>query len=224
MPRHTLLCFAGLLAACATQRVAETGILHRSPNFPLVLDSGMAVAPVGHADSVHDAGDVAAFLSNQLTTALLVGWESSFVPPDQVLASLRLSGEAGLESFRAFRLARMRNQPLAAADCTALSRIVQHRYLLLCWVHEELQSGMEENSTDYTSAGFAKDVARLHYDRVRGELTGVLVDLWQAELLWQGRSGYLTQKVYAGAEQAEEEMAAARDAGVLDLVRLLGAP
>lgn len=224
MARSALFCLAGLLAACATQRGPETGILHRSPNFPLVLDSGMAVAPVGHADAVADAGEVAAFLTNQLTTALLVGWEASFVPPDQVLAALRAGGEPSLERFRRFRLDRLRNRPLAAEECAALSRDVLHRYLLLTWVHEELQSGMEENSVDYTSAGFAKDVSRLHYDRVRGELTGVLVDLWEAEVLWEGRSAYLTQKVYAGAQHAADDVDASRDLGVLELVHWLSAP
>jgi hypothetical protein len=184
----------------------------------------MAVAPVGHADPVQDAGVIAAELSNQLTTALLVAWESGFVPPDQILAGLRVGGEAATEKFRRFRLDRMLDRELDAGDCAELSRIVQHRYLLLTWVHEEIATGLEENSTDYTSAGFAKDVARLHYDRIHGVLTGVLVDLWQAELLWEARATYDTPKVYSGAAPAAEELAKARDQGVLEFVRLLASP
>lgn len=210
-----------LLTACAPRLGVEEGVLYRSHNFPLLLQAGVAVAPLAHVDAVEDAAEIAAFMSNQLTTALMAGWEATFVPPADVLSLIALHGEEGLESFRRFREARIARRPLEAADCTAMSRLVMHRFLLLSWVDEELTEGLSEANVDYTDLGFAKDVARLHYYRVVGELNGVVIDLWEAETLWEGRSLYRTSDVYAGAAHDAEELGAARDRGVIDFVGLL---
>lgn len=213
--------FPLLFAACAPRQTTEQGVLYRSHNFPLVLQSGVAVAPVAHADAVEDAAEIAAFLSNELTTALMVGWEAGFVPPADVLNMITLQGEGGIARFREFREQRMNAKPLDEQDCTAMSRLIMHRYLLLTWVEEELAEGLTDGAGDYTDLGFAKDVARLHYYRVLGQLNGVIIDLWEAETLWEGRALYQTTDVYSGATHGHEELAAARDRGVVDFVRLL---
>lgn len=214
------LCVFGCMTA-----PPEEGVLFRSHVYPQIIESGIAVAPVAYNSPRKDSGDITSFLTQQLTSALYVGWTGGpFIPPEEVLAHANAAGPEGRERLQEFHRARIRAEPLLEEDCTAISRLILHRFLLLSWAEEELEEGLEESDRDVVEYGFADDVRRLRWERVRGHIRGVVVDLWEAETVWEGVAPYSTDVLYGGLDANERQLAMARDDGIVDFLQLLSAP
>jgi len=212
------------LSACTAGRVDE-GVLQRNENYPLIFESGVVVAPVAYAGVLEDAGEAREFFTEQMETAFFAGWPGqSFVSSGELLHRLAGVGPEGRSQLEAFHSARVRGEALVREDCSALNQMVMHRYLLLPWVSEKLESGMVDSDREYTDYNHADDVRRLSYERVNGRLHGLIVDLWQSEVVWEGVAPYSTDTLYGGLAVNSDELALARDAGVVDFMILLTAP
>lgn len=214
-----------LVSGCATTAGPSAGVLLREPGFEAVLGSGIAVLPVGHLDAVADAGEVTAVLTNHLWFGLLASLPTTpMVEPDLCLQRLNVHGEEGLERFRRFRRRLVRGESPPEEDGVALSRDLLHRYALFTWVDEDEETGMEELSQDYVDAGFASDVRRAVFERVKGHLEGEVVDLWEGQILWRGAVDYATPRLYGEGEGQREELERTRADAADRFSRLLALP
>jgi hypothetical protein len=206
-----LLSTCVLTLGCGATRPPADGVLERAPSFPNVLEAGMAFAPVGHIDPVEDAAEVAAFLSNELYVAVLVSLPGTpLVAPEHVLEQLELHGDLAFDRFRAFRRDLVQGELPSKERCTQLSQLILHRYVLLSWVDEERSMGVEEISQDYVEADFANDVRRATFERIEGRIEGVILDLWEGELLWRGVATYETERLFGESGAIREEIKRAR--------------
>jgi hypothetical protein len=212
-----------LLAGCASTPPGSGGRVDtRSDRLTEIFLSGFSVAPVGHADPVENAGEIAAFMSNNLYTALLVAFEGTqLIGPEHFLNQINLYEDQGLEDFRRFRRRRVLGEPLEKDECTRMSQMILHRYVLLTWVEEDESQILEDYGQDYIDATHANDVRRVALTVLDGKLHGQLLDLWELETLWSGYAEYQSQKVYLQSVGAKEELERARLDGILNFVRLL---
>lgn len=212
-----------LLAGCASNPPGTGGQVDaRSERLTEIFISGFSIAPVGHADPVVNAGEIAAFMSNNLYTALLVSFDGTpLIGPEHFLNQVNLYEEQGLDDFRRFRRRRVLNEPLEKDECTRMSQMVLHRYVLLTWVEESESQILEDYGQDYVDSTHANDVRRIALTVLNGELHGRLIDLWDLETLWSGHAKYQSQKVFLQSMGAQEELERARLDGILNFVHLL---
>ena len=159
------------LGGCSSSRL-DDGVLQRNHNFPLLFESGVVVAPVAYGGVLEDAGQAREFFTQQMETAFFAGWPGEgFVSSGQLLHRLSEAGPDGRAALESFHTARVKNEPLDRDSCAALNRLVMHRYLLLPWASEKLESGMvDPDRSEYTDYSHADDVRRLSYERVEGRL------------------------------------------------------
>lgn len=220
-----LVLFSSLAHSACTTSAPDEGVLFRSHTHPQVIESGIAVAPVAYNSPSEDSGKITRFLTQQMTSALYVGWTGGpFVPPAELLTQVNSAGPQGRQTLEEFHRGRMRAEPLRDEDCTTISRLILHRYLLLSWAEERLEEGLVESDRDVVEYGFANDVRRLRWERVYGKIRGVVLDLWEAQTVWEGVAPYSTDVLYGGQDANEQQLAMARDDGILDFLRLLSAP
>ena len=197
-----------LLCACASsQPELQDGLLDRSPLFDVVLDAGLAVAPVGHVDPVADSAEISAFLTNELYLGLLVNMRGvQLVSPDDVLAQMGAAGDEAVEHFLAVRRQLVREEIPSREDLALLSRIVLHRFLLVTWVDETKEMGLEELDRDYVDVSLPADVRRASYEQILGQISGVVIDLWEGEIMWKARQSYRTQKMFGEVAKVANEL------------------
>jgi hypothetical protein len=224
IPQAALWGVGVLLAACAASRLDE-GILQRNENYPLIFESGVVVAPVAYTGVLPAPGEAREFFTEQMATAFFAGWPGrSFVSSGELLHRMAAGGPAGRSQLEEFHAARIRGEPLTRELCASLNQLVMHRYLLLPWAEEKVESGMVDPDREYTDYTHADDVRRLRFEKVKGQLHGLIVDLWQAEVVWEGVAPYATDTLYGGLAVNAEELLVARDTGVVDFMLLLTAP
>lgn len=224
-PTITLTALALLLVACGGSRMPHGGqVLNRSPELMMVRESGLQVAPAAHVDPVADAAEISAFMTNALYAQLLANTDRvELRSPQDLLDHLALQGEEGLSLFREFRRARVRDDAIDPAAARELSRLILHRYVLLSWVDEEEEMGMDERVGDYTEAYYAEEVRRTAFTVVKGRLHGEVVDLWEARSLWRAVSTYESGRIYTRDAEERRDLELARASGALRLVSMLAA-
>ena len=67
-----------------------------------------------------------------------------------------------------------------------------------------------------------EEVRRYTYERVYGQLTGVVIDLWQDEILWRGWADYQTARLYGEDGGIRKELERSRRAATIRLADFLG--
>lgn len=214
--RKALTVFGLLLLGCATSDVRTDGLLAREPGFDNIADAGMAVLPVAHADPVRDGEAVTSFLTEELYVGLTASLPGApLISPALTMENVGLAGDDALAQLRDLRGGLQRGEPVSKELTVAFSRVVLHRYCFVPWVLEERTTGMEEMSADYIESGYANDVRRAAFLAIKGRIEGVVVDLWEGEILWRGAVDYDTPRVYGaegtGADEIDRVRADAAD-------------
>jgi hypothetical protein len=222
--RPVLLLLA--LAGCTATAQIPDGVEFRSENWYQAIESGFAVAPTSALQTVTEPTDATAKFTNHFHLGLLTSLPgTSLVSPSTTLYRLETDGEQAFGHFHAARRALAEGQPTDRADLLALSRALEHRYLLLSWIDEGVAEGIDDMVHDvYSSVESSEDVRRFAYEEVQGRATAVVLDLWENEVLWRGAADYSTARLYGDDGAIRRELdktraaAAQRLAGFMSLL------
>ncbi len=211
------LALASSCVGCATnvpQRTVDSGLF-------FALDSGLAIAPVVQVNTVALENPRADFLSNELYTYMLVQVDAPIVGPHDLTEQIGLQGFQAEADFRDFQQRRLEKTLLDPAECTRLSRMLLHRYVLITWMDENADGGFDSMTGDITQRNAAENVLRDSFYMVRGTLQGEVLDLWEAKVLWTGRASYVSGRLYGQTDVARGELERARAEGIVEYVNLL---
>lgn len=221
----TLALMASLMG-CGGPPRPNSEVLERSPRLPEVFQAGLAIAPTGHLQPVTDSAAIAARFSNSLHIEALTQLRGvEILSPEFVLEGLARGGEATVAEFREARRALAQDMSPQPETLRDIAEHLGRRYLLLTWVDEGAEFGMEDMPVDYTESGFANDVRRAKFGRVEGDLYGIVLDLEGAEILWKGRAHYESEKDFGVTGEDRRSMEnEARIGAAYDLIGLLLAP
>ena len=206
------------LAGCSATAQVPEGIEFRSENWYRAAESGFVVAPSSTIQAVTDPTDAAVTFTNSFYPALRASLSgTTLASPDDMLYRVERANEEGVDLARKVRQALVEGQPTDPADLTALSRVIEHRYLMVSWIEESAVGGVDSDmvSSVYSSVGSSEDVRRFSHEKVEGRATAIVLDLWENEVLWRGAVNYGTAELYGNDGAIRRELEKARaEAGV----------
>lgn len=228
--RGITLCIAAALlltvslTGCAATRRAPDGIIFRSENWYLAAEQGFVVAPVLGVRVVTDPSEVSASFTNEFHLAVITAMPGTpLVSPEKALHMLDTGGEEAQERFRSLRMQLLRGELPPAGELTAIGMDLQHRYLLVGWMIEGVDEGIQQvQYDDYGTVNNSIDVRRFTYEQVNGRATAVVLDLWEAEELWRGIVDYETARLYGEDGGIRRELDRTRAAAAVRLADYLG--
>ena len=186
------------LGACGVTAPPPEGILFRSENYFRAVDEGLIVAPVAGLTLVTDAAEATAFFTNEFFSALTGTLpDTPLTSPGTTLYLQEREGEDAQARFRALRQALIEREELVAGELAAISRDLEHRFLLVSWIDEEVSEGIQEtNFDDYGTVDNSMEVRRFTYEEVKGRAEAVVLDLRENVVLWRGAVEYKTARLY----------------------------
>ena len=220
---------AWIIAGCATNKAPADGTQFRADNWALVVDAGFAVAPPLAQPGVTRPAEAAALFANEFYAALLISMpRTQFKPPDQTLELLNESGAGAHARLRSLCGKLYRNDELVHEELVALSRDVQHRFLLVGWIEEEASE--ESAGGGYYFYGHDNQrgstesvpLAPLTYDEVNGQAVAVILDLWEDDVLWRGTVAYKTTRNDSEDDDIAEGLDRTRAAAAIRLADCVG--
>jgi hypothetical protein len=181
------------------------------------------VAPVNQSAPIYGGRESLASLTNELYSSLLVFTQGiELTEPGVVLKRVKEAGEEAEELFHGFERDRINDLPLSASDCNRLFPWVMQRFLFVPWVTEHEETGIQDTvSEEYTTKiDYAADLNTVTFKYYKGELSGELIDLVKAEIVWHGVVRYKTGKIYIGSRP--EDLWTERTRASTSLARLFG--
>jgi hypothetical protein len=213
-----------LLVGCASTAKIPDGVEFRSENWFRAAESGFVVAPTSAVHVVEDAGIASADFTNHFYPALLTTLPGTeLISPDLTLYRLESGDREGLHHFVAVRSSLAEGLEPDAQTLVALSRDLEHRYLLVSWLEESISEGIDDTAyDDYTTVQHGEEVRRYAYEKVDGRARAVVLDLWEDEVLWRGSVEYQTAQLYGSDGSIRGELERARGAAAIRLAECLG--
>ena len=187
-----------MLGACGATSPPPEGILFRSENFFRAIEDGFVVAPAGGGTLVTERAAAIAFFTNEFYSGLSDALPGTpLTSPEKTLYLQSRGGEEARSRFMALLGQLTRGEPLVDEDLAAVSRDVQHRYLLMSWMNEDVSEGIQDtNFDDYGTVDNSMEVRRFTYEEVNGRVEAVVLDLQENEILWRGAADYKTARLY----------------------------
>ena len=222
--RFLVLTVVLLLAGCAATTPPTDGVQFRSDHWSLAAESGFAVSPMAANALVTDTAEAAALFTNEFYAALQISLPGKILTsPIETLHRLDAIGGGAHTRFRSLRAKLYRNEQLIPEETAAISRDVQHRYLLVGWLEEGESEGFQGYQYRVPGAGQYETVVHgLTYAEIHGRATAVVLDLWANEILWRGVAEYKTGQLYGDDSEIREELDRARASGAITLADYLG--
>ena len=187
-----------LLGACGVTAPPPEGILFRSENFFRAIEDGFVVAPVGGITLVTERAATIALFTNEFHAALVDALPGTVLTsPEKTLYLQSRAGEEAQSRFHALMRQIVRGDSLLDEELALVSGDIQHRYLLVSWMHESVIEGIQDtNYDDYGTVDNSMEVRRFTYEEVKGRVEAVVVDLQGNEILWRGAVYYTTARHY----------------------------
>jgi hypothetical protein len=168
------------LTGCTATKPPPDGIQFRSDSWSLAAESGFAVAPFAAIPGIADPAEAAALFTNEFYAALLVSLPgTALTSPSETLGRINATGDDARSRIRSEKLA-------------SISRDVQHRYLLVSWLDEDVSEGVQGGYDVYHRGQHEVVAGGYAYEEVKGQASAVVLDLWVNEILWRGMVLYET--------------------------------
>jgi hypothetical protein len=181
------------LTGCTATKPPPDGIQFRSDSWSLAAESGFAVAPFAAIPGIADPAEAAALFTNEFYAALLVSLPgTALTSPSETLGRINATGDDARSRIRSLRRKLYQNQKLAPEKLASISRDVQHRYLLVSWLDEDVSEGVQGGYDVYHRGQHEVVAGGYAYEEVKGQASAVVLDLWVNEILWRGMVLYET--------------------------------
>ena len=113
-------------------------------------------------------------------------------------------------------------EPPAAEELVQLSRVFQHRFLLVSWASEGGAGGydvvlnLDDDTTDNVM-----ELQRYAYQGIAGRLEGAVLDLWEDRILRKVAVKYRSGKLYGDRNAVIDEIETTRAAAAMRFADLL---
>jgi hypothetical protein len=153
--------------------------------WPNIVEAGFAVAPVAAVNLLDESPAAAGFFTDEFYNTLqqsLPGTRLS--SPDEMFSSLSLVGDNAHARFRSLRRRVVREQEFVPAELAAISRDIEHRYVLVGWMDEGVGEGIHKtNLDDFRAFNYSMGVHRYPTEELHGRAIAIMVDLQEARVI-----------------------------------------
>jgi hypothetical protein len=195
---------SALLTGCGTSEAPTDGVEFQTEAWDYAIDGGFAVTPVAASHEIAEANEATALFTNEFFAALQTSLpETPLVSPHEALNRLTDDGHGSHEQLRSLRRVLRQNEQLDHEKLVAISRDLQHRFVLVGWFDEIASEGVrgaqavgQFETTDYG----------LTWMKIDGQATVVVLDLWEDEILWRAFANYTTDRIYVKGDEFQAEL------------------
>lgn len=212
------------VSACSSNVGPAEDVVQHADDWPLAVQYGFAVAPTWAVPGISDPENASALFTNALQdgmTSALPG--TPMLAPAEALEKLNAADTQAFARIKSLGRQLYRGEEPGLGQLGAISRDLGHRFLMVSWFEETVTEGIEGMQVITHPAGHTETTDHgLAYHQIKGQATGIVLDLGTGKVLWRAVANYDTDRLYVadGAVQSELDLTRAAAANRLgELIR-----
>ena len=168
-----------VVGACAATAPEPDHTRFYMEEWPDIVETGFAVASVAAVNLQDESPAATSFFSDEFYNTLQQSLPGTrLTSPDEMFSSLSLVGDDAHARLRSLRRRVVREQEFVPEELAAISRDLQHRYILIGWMDEGVGEGIHKtNLDDFRAFNYSMGVHRYPTEELHGRAIAIMVDL-----------------------------------------------
>ena len=218
-PWSALIFITLVVGACAATAPEPEHARFYAEEWPGIAEAGFAVAPIAGVNLLDSSPAAAEFFTDEFYATLQQSLPGTrLTSPDEMYSLLSLSGDDAQARFRSLQRRVVREQEFDLDELAAISRDLQHRYILLGWIDEGVAEGIHKtNLDDFRAFNYSMGVHRYPTEELHGRAIAIMVDLLEGKVVIHRTVDYESAGMTGAEGEVRREVERTRAAAAIRL-------